>query len=74
MKKIDWIDFLLIIFGLFVAYQLLLKIIGGSWQTEALIIALLVTNIGLTFKLAVNFNKLEFRFDRHIAWHRARDN
>ena len=74
MRKIDWIDLLLVIFGLFIAYQLLLKIIGGSWQSEAVIIGLLMLNIGLTFKLAVNFNKLEFKFDRHMSWHKVRDN
>jgi|TARA_B100001971_G_scaffold199270_1_gene209680 hypothetical protein len=68
--KIDWIDVLLILFGLFIAYQLLLKIIGGSWQNEAIVIGLLMLNLGLTWKLALNSYKLDMKFDRHIDWHK----
>ena len=71
--KLDWIDWLLIIFGLFIAYQLLRAILGGSWQTEGLIIALLVFNLGMTWKLAFKVMKLDMKFERHIGWHRARD-
>jgi len=71
--KIDWIDILLIILGLFIVYQLLLKIIGGSWQTEALIIAILFFNLGLTWKLSMNFYKLEMKFEGHMNWHKTRD-
>lgn len=41
----------LIIFGLFLAYQILLKIIGGSWDTEQIITTLVMFNLGLTFTL-----------------------
>ncbi|MAG01831.1 hypothetical protein CMI42_00690 [Candidatus Pacearchaeota archaeon] len=69
--KISWIDILLIILGLILAYQLILKILGGSWQTEAIIIGLLMMNLGLTWKLALNFYKLDMRFNRHIDWHKT---
>lgn len=71
--RLSWIDILLILFGLFIAYQLVLKILGRSWQTEAMIIALLIFNIGLTWKLSLNFIKLDMKFNRHIAWHKAKD-
>jgi len=71
--KISWIDILLILFGLFIAYQLLLKIFGGSWQTESLIIGLLIFNLGLTWKLGERIFKLDSKFDRHIEWHKAKD-
>ena len=48
----------LIVFGLFIAYQIFLKIIGGSWQTEVMIIALLFFNIGLTSTIAFSLSKL----------------
>ncbi|MAH45708.1 hypothetical protein CMI37_07750 [Candidatus Pacearchaeota archaeon] len=72
--KLDWIDSILILFGLFIAYQLLRAILGGSWQTEGLIIALLVFNLGLTWKLSLNVMKSNMKFERHIGWHKARDN
>jgi len=45
---------LLIILGLFIIYQIIRKIFGGSWSTENIIISLLMLNIGFTFALAVN--------------------
>lgn len=71
--KLNWFDILLILFGLFIAYQLLKKIIGGSWQTESLIIALLVFNLGIVWKMNNNFWKLNLKFDRHIVWHKFKD-
>ena len=71
--KLSWIDVLLIILGLFIAYQLLRAIIGGSWQTEGLIIALLVFNFGLIWKMSITLVKLDMKFDRHIGWHKAKD-
>lgn len=49
---------ILIIFALFVAYQLINKILRGSWDTEDIIIALLMLNIGLTFTIAISHAKL----------------
>lgn len=71
--KLDWINVLLIILGLFIAYQLLRAIIGGSWQTEGLIIALLVFNFGLIWKMSINLVKLDMKFNRHIGWHKEKD-
>lgn len=48
----------LVVFGLFLAYQIILKILGGSWSTENIIIAFLVFNIGLTFTIAFNLAQL----------------
>ena len=64
--KLTWIDILLILLGLFIAYQLVKAIFGGSWQTESIIIALLVFNLGLTWKLSSEFNG-------HINWHKLKD-
>ena len=64
--KLGWFDILWILPGLFIAYQLLRAIFGGSWQTEALIIALLIFNLGLTWKLNMNF-------EGHIVWHKFND-
>lgn len=72
--KLTWIDIILILLGLFIAYQLLRAIIGGSWQTEALIIALIIFNLGLTWKLSINFLKLGMKFEGHISWHKAKNN
>jgi hypothetical protein len=70
--KINWFDIIWILFGLFIAYQLIRAILGGSWETEGLIIALLVFNLGLTWKLTINILKLNMKFDGHIDWHKLR--
>ena len=64
--RFTWIDIILILFGLFLAYQIFLKIIGGSWQTEAIMIALLIFNLGLTWKITLDFSN-------HINWHKLRE-
>jgi uncharacterized membrane protein len=70
----------LTIFALFIIYQILRKVFGGSWATEGLVIALLVLNITLTFHLTkevtqiktdLSHIKMEFRslahdFKEHI--------
>lgn len=64
-KLIDRIELivivLLIIFGLFIAYQIILKIFGGSWATEDIIVALLVFVIGFVFTIALNLVKLNLK-------------
>jgi len=49
---------ILILFGLFISYQIIRKIVGASWETESIIIALLMLNIGLTFTIAISQVKL----------------
>ncbi len=46
-----------IVFGLFIAYQLIRKILGGSWGTEDIITAMVIANITVTFGLAINTTK-----------------
>ena len=63
--KLNWIDVLLILFGLFIVYKLSKAIFGGSWQTESIVIALLIFNLGLTYRMAL-------KIDSHISWHRIK--
>ncbi len=71
---------LLIIFGLFLVYQIIIKAFGGSWATEDIIISLLIFNLGCVFTiglalaklnsdhnhLASQFNSLAEDFKRHV--------
>jgi len=72
-RKLSWIDMILILLGLYIAYQLIRAILGGSWQTEGLIISLLIFNLGLTWKISMSLMKLDMKFGGHIAWHRIKD-
>ncbi len=68
------IDIILVLFGLFIAYQLIKAILGGSWQTETLVITLLVFNLGISWKINSGLWKLNSKFERHIGWHKGKDN
>ena len=59
-------DIILVLFGVFIAYQILRKILGGSWQTESIIIALLLFNLGISWKLNT-------KLEGHMGWHKGRD-
>ena len=65
--KLTWIDWILILLGLFIAYQIIKAILGGGWQTESIIIALLIFNLGLTWKLTM-------KFEGHLNWHKLKNN
>lgn len=49
---------ILIIFGLFIIYQIIKKILGGSWSTENIIVSLLILNLGVVFATGLIFAKL----------------
>lgn len=48
----------LIIFGSFIIYQIIRKILSGSWETEDIIISLLFLTIAIVFTIALNQIKL----------------
>ncbi|GEM_PF-1790985 len=51
------IDIILALFGLFMLYQILRRMFGGSWGIEALIFGLVVLHMGITFGLAVKMTE-----------------
>ncbi len=52
-------EMILVIFGLFILYQIIKKIFGGSLTVEDMIISLLVFNIGATFTIGIMFAQLK---------------
>lgn len=54
---------LLIIFAVFIIYQIIIKILGGSWELQDIVIALLVLIIGFLFNLTIKLTKLESDFN-----------
>ncbi len=57
------LEILLVLFGIFLLIQILRKIIGGSWGTEDIIIALLIFNIGCTFTIGIMLAQLRSDHD-----------
>ena len=69
LMKINWIDIFLIVFGLFLAYQMILYLLGGSWAVDALSLGVLFLIAGLLWRVSLDLAKLNMRFDGHINWH-----
>ena len=64
----------LVAFVVLVIIQVMRKIIGGSWATEAVIITLLVANIGYSFALKSSLAKIESKLSEHLGWHNGYKN
>jgi len=54
---------LLLLFAIFMIYQIIIKILGGSWETQDIIVALLVLMMGFLFNITVKVTKLESNFN-----------
>jgi hypothetical protein len=57
-KFVKYFEIAIFLFGLFLLYQIILKIFGGSWQLESLIIGLLLVILGYVFKLSSNVTRV----------------
>jgi TM2 domain-containing membrane protein YozV len=64
-KKI--LNWLLIIFVIYLIIELIRKILGGSLGFEELVIGLLIANLGYTFYI-------NSKLSGHIGWHKGKRN
>ena len=63
-KVLFW---LLGIFVIYLIFEILLKILGGSLATDAIVIGLLVANLGYSFYI-------NSKLSEHIGWHKGKGN
>ncbi len=56
----------LLLFAIFLAYQILSAIFGGSWSTENIIISLLIFNVSVTFTIGYNLAAVKSDL-RHLS-------
>ena len=73
LMKIRWIEILLIIFGLFLAYQIIRYLLGGSWAVDALSLGMLFLIAGILWKMNVDILKMGIKLEGHINWHKLKD-
>lgn len=75
---------LLILFAIYLIFEIVKKIVGGSLALESLIIGLLLLNIGFSFKLTRDINNVEHKLRKeinnvknelseHIGWHKGKN-
>ncbi len=58
-EALNWIlRIFLIVVGIILIYQLLRKILGGSWEMETFLITLVIANAGYSFYLGNQISEL----------------
>lgn len=70
-----WMKLFAILLGIFVVYlifEIIRKILGGSLGFEELVIGLLVTNLGYSFALHSKFSSLNAKLSEHLGWHKGK--
>lgn len=68
MKKLEIIlQWALALFVIYLIFELIRKMLGGSLGFEELVIGLLIANLGYTFNISN-------RLSKHIGWHKGRTN
>ncbi len=65
---------ILLVLGVIAIYQIIKKIVGGSWELEAIILALVIANFGYSFYIGNSLSEqrgwtsqFEKRFDALAA-------
>ncbi len=70
-KVLYW---LLGLFGIYLIFELIRKILGGSLGFEELVIGLLIANLGYVIALHSKISSVTSRLSEHIGWHKGREN
>jgi len=71
LEKIIYWVFLL--FLIYLIYELIRNILGGSLGFEALVIGLLIANLGYSFHLKGSLSKLDTKISGHLGWHKGKN-
>ncbi len=65
--------YVFLVFLLYVIFELIRKLVGGSLGFEEIVIALLIANIGYSFYLKDSISKVDAKISGHIGWHKGKD-
>ena len=60
-----------IAFLLYLLFELVRKLLGGSLAYEELMIALTIAHIGYSMKLGEKINRIDKKLSAHIGWHKG---
>ena len=69
LNLIYWIFLLFLVYLIF---ELLRKLFGGSLGFEELVIGLLIANLGYSFYLRGYLSKIDSKVSGHIGWHKGK--
>lgn len=61
------------ILAIILVIQLWKSLVGGTWEVENVMLALLILNLTMTFGLYGKIAKVDTKIERHISWHRGHE-
>lgn len=61
------LQLILILFGLFIFYQIMRKVFGSSWTTDDIALSLLMLIVGMLFTIAIILAQL-YSDHNHLRW------
>ncbi len=64
---------LLGIFAVYLAFEIIRKILGGSLRFEELVIGLLIANLGYVIALHSKVSEASSKLSGHLGWHKGKD-
>lgn len=70
-KILYWIFALFLVY---LGYELVRKLFGSSLGFEALVIGLLIANLGYSFYIKDSINRIDSKISEHIGWRMGREN
>mgnify|MGYP001568266854 CR=1 FL=1 len=74
MKKMkNVIVWILMIFIIYLIFEILRKIFGGSPGFEEIVIGLLIANLGYVIALHSKVSDIDSKLSGHIGWHRGKE-
>jgi len=62
---LSWFEIFLILFALYILYQIVLKIFGGSRTVEEIIVSLVIAHIGFTLSQSMKLSSVA-RYLHHL--------
>lgn len=64
---------ILILFVVYLIYEIIRKLLGGSLGFEELVIGLLIANLGYSFYLKESIMNIDSKVSGHIGWHKGQE-
>lgn len=65
---------LLGIFVIYLIYELIRKILGGSLGFDELVIGLLIANLGYIIAFHAKISYIDSKLSGHLGWHKGKEN
>jgi len=73
MKLQNILEWSLVLFILYLIYEIIRKLLGGSLGFEELVIGLLLANLGYAFHTHTKLAHVQAKLAEHLGWHKGKE-